>query len=76
MGRTALQNYSAGDTIFYNKGSTHRPLSSTGATVLYIPFDGIVFGKDAEDLARKMVKMGTTQEALEYALSWMILNKT
>ena len=70
-----LQHYCKGNTIFYNKGSTHRPLSITGAALLYIPFDGIVFGKDAEDLARKMMKIGTAQEALEYALSWMTKDK-
>ena len=52
--------------------STHRPLSSDGAKILYIPFDGIVFGKNPEDLARKMVKVGTATEALEYALQWMV----
>lgn len=39
---------------------------------LYLPFDGIVFGKDAADLARKMVKIGTAEEVLEYALMLMI----
>lgn len=68
----AIESYPAGRVIFYSQGSTHRPLSSTGAKILYIPFDGIVFGKDPEDLARKMVKVGTAAEALEYALQWMV----
>ena len=67
-----IESYPAGRVIFYSRGSTHRPLSKEGAKILYIPFDGIVFGKDPEDLARKMVKVGTSAEALEYALSWMI----
>lgn len=67
-----IESYPAGRVIFYSKGSTHRPLSSDGARILYIPFDGIVFGKDPADLARKMVKVGTATEALEYALQWMV----
>ena len=67
-----IETYPAGRVIFYRQGSTHRPLSSDGATILYIPFDGIVFGKDPEDLARKMVKVGTAAEAVEYALEWMV----
>ena len=67
-----IETYPAGCVIFYRQGSTHRPLSSDGATILYIPFDGIVFGKDPEDLARKMVKVGTAAEAVEYALEWMV----
>ncbi len=71
-----IETYPAGRVVFYSKGSTHRPLSSEGAKILYIPFDGIVFGKDPEDLARKMVKVGTTFEALEYALQWMVSDAT
>ncbi|MEK6839445.1 MAG: hypothetical protein AABX72_00755 [Nanoarchaeota archaeon] len=71
-----VRHYTEGSTIFYSKGSTHRPLSHEGARVIYIAFDGIAFGKDPEDLARKMVKIGSTQEALEYALAWMIPDKT
>ena len=67
-----IETYPAGSVVFYSAGSTHRPLSRDGATILYIPFDGIVFGKDPADLARKMVKIGTASEALEYALSWMV----
>ena len=67
--------YPAGSTVFYRQGSSHRPLSRDGANILYIPFDGIVFGKSAEDLARKMVKIGTAEEAVEYALMWMIPDK-
>ena len=67
-----IETYPAGRVVFYSKGSTHRPLSSDGAKILYIPFDGIVFGKDPEDLARKMVKVGTAAEAVEYALQWMV----
>ena len=61
-----------GSIVFYTRGSTHRPLSETGAEIFYIPFDGIVFGKGAEDLARKMQKVGTSAEALEYTLHWMV----
>ena len=67
-----IETYPAGRVVFYSKGSTHRPLSSDGAKILYIPFGGIVFGKDPEDLARKMVKVGTAAEAVEYALQWMV----
>jgi len=67
-----IQTYPAGRVVFYSRGSTHRPLSRDGAKILYIPFDGIVFGKDPGDLARKMVKVGTAPEALEYALKWMV----
>ena len=67
-----LRVYPAGTTIFYAKGSSHRPLSREGAEILYIPFDGIVFGADPRDLARRMVKLGTAQEAIEYALLWML----
>ena len=55
-----IHTYPAGSVVFYSQGSTHRPLSKEGATILYIPFDGILFGKDPEDLARKMVKVGMT----------------
>lgn len=71
-----IESYPAGRVIFYSKGSTHRPLSKEGARILYIPFDGIVFGKDPQDLARKMVKVGTAEEALEYALTWMVPDAT
>ncbi|TDI46370.1 MAG: hypothetical protein E2P02_05230 [Acidobacteria bacterium] len=67
-----INTYPAGSVVFYSQGSTHRPLSKEGATILYIPFDGILFGKDPEDLARKMVKVGTAEEAVEYALQWMV----
>ena len=67
-----IESYPAGRVVFYSKGSTHRPLSSDGAKILYIPFDGILFGKNPEDLTRKMVKVGTAAEALEYALQWMV----
>ena len=67
-----IHTYPAGSVVFYSQGSTHRPLSKEGATILYIPFDGILFGKDPEDLARKMVKVGTAEEAVEYALQWMV----
>ena len=67
-----IHAYPAGSIVFYSQGSTHRPLSKEGARILYIPFDGIIFGKDPEDLARKMVKVGTGEEAVEYALQWMV----
>ncbi len=67
-----IHTYPAGSVVFYSQGSTHRPLSKEGATILYIPFDGILFGKDPEDLARKMVKVGTAEDAVEYALQWMV----
>ena len=67
-----VRTYPAGSTVFYAQGSSHRPLSRDGANILYIPFDGIVFGKSADDLARKMIKIGTAGEAVEYALMWMI----
>ena len=67
-----IESYPAGSLVFYSRGSSHRPLSREGARILYIPFDGIVFGKDPEDLARKMVKVGTPAEAIEYALRWMV----
>ena len=70
-----LRTYPRHSFVFYNKGSTHRPLSDEGSEILYMPFDGIVFGKDAEELARKMVKIGTPEEALEYALMWMVPDK-
>ena len=66
-----IHTYPAGSVVFYSRGSTHRPLSKQGARILYIPFDGILFGKDPDDLARKMVKVGTAEEAVEYALQWM-----
>ena len=71
-GARQIESYPAGRVVFYSQGSTHRPLSTDGAKILYIPFDGILFGKDPEDLARKMVKVGTAAEALEYALHWMV----
>ncbi len=67
-----IHTYPAGSVVFYSQGSTHRPLSKEGARILYIPFDGIIFGKDPEDLAQKMVKAGTAEEAVEYALQWMV----
>ena len=70
-----IETYPAGSVIFYSQGSTHRPLSESGAKILYIPFDGILFGKNAEDLTRKMVKVGTSEEAIEYALRWMVPDK-
>lgn len=68
-------SYPAGSVVFYNIFSTHRPLSRDGAQILYIPFDGIVFGKDPLDLANKMIKVGTTPAALEYAMTWMVPDK-
>ena len=70
-----IQTYTTGTTIFYNNFSTHRPLSREGADIIYIAFDGIVFGKSPEDLAGRMTKIGTTEEAVEYALTWMISDK-
>ena len=67
-----IREYPTGSVVFYAQWSTHRPLSRDGADILYLPFDGIVFGKDAADLAKKMFKIGTKEEALEYALMWMI----
>ncbi len=67
-----IQAYPAGSVVFYSRGSTHRPLSKDGARILYIPFDGIVFGKDPEDLARKMVKVAAAEEAVDYALQGMV----
>ena len=75
MPGNVIRRYERGDLVFYNKGSTHRPGSIDGAEIFYIPFDGIIFGKDHEDLARKMIKIGTTPEALEYALMWMVPEK-
>jgi len=72
MGGGVIETYPAGSVVFYARGSSHRPLSSDGAKILYIPFDGILFGRNAEDLARKMVKVGTAAEAVEYALQWMV----
>jgi len=66
-----LQAYPKGSTIFYQTGSTHRPLSRDGAEIFYVAFDGITFGKDAEDLMRKIKKAGTPEDATEYALQWM-----
>ncbi len=67
-----IKVYTQGSIVVYGQGSTHRPLSKDGARIFYIPFDGIVFGKDALDLAKKMKKMGTAAEAVEFALLWMV----
>ncbi|RME56989.1 MAG: cupin domain-containing protein [Deltaproteobacteria bacterium] len=72
MEGNVLRVYPAGTTVFYARGSSHRPLSQEGAEILYIPFDGIVFGKDPEDLLRRMVRLATPEEAIEYALLWMV----
>jgi len=75
MSGNRIRTYGEGSIVFYTKGSTHRPLSEVGAEIFYIPFDGIVFGKDPNELARKMQKVGTSVEALEYALHWMVPDK-
>ena len=75
MNGSPIRVYPAGTTVFYNQFSTHRPLSQTGANIIYIAFDGIVFGRNPEDLAGRMQKLGTPEEALEYALTWMIPKK-
>ena len=67
--------YPQGSTVFYRSGSTHRPLSGTGAKIVYIAFDGIIFGENPEKLAEKMVKARTSQEAIEYATTWMVEDK-
>ncbi|MBS3145129.1 hypothetical protein J4208_06115 [Candidatus Woesearchaeota archaeon] len=65
--------YQQGSTVFYSKGSTHRPLTRDGALVEYITFDGLVEGKNAEDLLRLMqATPKTSDEALAYALLWMV----
>jgi len=71
MQGNVLRTYPEGSIVFYKMGSTHRPLSLTGARLFYIPFDGIIFGKGAEDLMQKMVDKGVREEALQYALFWM-----
>ncbi len=71
MEGAVIETYPAGSVVFYAKGSSHRPLSSDGAKILYIPFDGLVFGRSVEELSRKMIKIGTAEEAVEYALRWM-----
>ncbi|MBS3152589.1 hypothetical protein J4230_04225 [Candidatus Woesearchaeota archaeon] len=67
-----IRVYLKGSVIFYPRGSTHRHLSRNGAELLYIPFNGTIFGDNAEDLVNKMVRFSTPQEALEYALLWMV----
>ncbi len=72
MEGSPLVVYPSGSIVFYPRFSTHRPESREGALLFYIPFDGITFGENPEDLARKMVRLGTTEEALEFALMWMV----
>ncbi|GEM_PF-6826885 len=70
---TVIRSYLQGSVIFYPKGSIHRPLTRDGALVEYITFDGLVKGKDPEDLLTKMRgNSKIPEEALEYALLWMV----
>ena len=75
MNGRPIRIYDEGSIVCYAQGSSHRPLSEVGAEIFYLQFDGIVFGKDALDLAKKMKKIGTQEEALEFALLWMIPDK-
>lgn len=76
MSGNALRGtYEEGDVVFYGKGSTHRPLSHTGAGIFYIPFDGILFADTPSQLLDKMKAATCSDEALEYALHWMLPNK-
>ena|SRR3989344_4886124 len=73
MDGTCLRTYTEGSKIFYPKGSTHRPLTRDGAYVEFLTFDGIVSGKDAQELLTKMKHVPRTDElALEFALLWMV----
>ena len=79
MDGKVIQRYPAGSIVFYAAGSTHRPLSRDGAEIFYVSLDGIVFGNDANDLIGKMIrgkeKFKTPDEAVEFALRWMIPNQ-
>lgn len=68
-----LRTYKQGSRIFYPKGSTHRPLSHTGADIDYTTFDGIVFGENLVDLMGKMERLPKIDDqALEFAILWMV----
>lgn len=73
MTGNVLRMYHQGSKVFYPRGSTHRPLTHTGAYVTYETYDGIVLGQNAEDLLTKMKGTPKTDElALEFALLWMV----
>jgi hypothetical protein len=72
MNGGVIAEYPQGSTVLYRKGSSHRPLSGEGAKLLYIAFDGVVFGKNPLDLIAKMDRIKTPGEAIEYAAMWMI----
>ena len=71
MNGGVLRAYPRGSTVFYQAGSTHRPLSRDGSEIFYVAFDGIVFGKDAIDLMMKIKRAEAPEDTVEYALQWM-----
>ncbi len=78
MDGSVIQCYPAGSVVFYNKWSTHRPLSNEGAKIFYFTFDGIIIpnrGIMAPDsslkIARKMAELKTPEDAVDYGLRFL-----
>ena len=82
MDGNVLERYDPGSTVFYNKWSTHRPLSEEGAELFYLTFDGIIIpnhGVMHDDagikIATKMAELNTPEDAVEYGLQFLFPNE-
>ncbi len=79
MDGNMIKEYREGDWVWYNKWSSHRPLTNGGARIAYIEYNGIIIANNPADvrgLMEKAKKAGIQKEedALEYALGWIFPN--
>ena len=79
MDCSVMQEYPQGTVGFYNQWSTHRPLSHTGAKIIYFTFDGLIIPNKGEmsptvhlQVLEKMAELRAPKDAVAYALSWMV----
>ncbi|HLD12482.1 MAG TPA: hypothetical protein VJB87_02700 [Candidatus Nanoarchaeia archaeon] len=77
-----LLEYPEGSVVVYSKWSTHRPLSRTGADIIYFTLDGIIIpnkGVMAPEVPRKvidkMVSLKAPKDAVAFALEWLVPEK-
>ncbi len=67
--------YPKGTTVWYNKFSTHRPLTGKeGARIYYVTFSGFVEKPTSHELIKKAQELQAPEDALLHAISWLITN--
>ncbi|MBI4019820.1 MAG: hypothetical protein HY367_00690 [Candidatus Aenigmarchaeota archaeon] len=69
-----IHTYPKRSLVWYNRLSTHRPLSRDGTEIFYIAFGGIIQGKDPRELLQKAKSYGIQEreDALGYALQFLL----